>query len=404
MALAEETRHEHPRTAVILVTGEDDPEVADRAFALGIHGYLIEPLQAGQLLITVINALRWREMEIGKTAHARNLQEQFETIIDAIPIPIPIYAKDAAGRYAVANAKADALAGVGRGEAIGKTDFDLMGRGAAAEARAGDLAVLRGRVAVEADEEMLIDGVERTFHSIKFPLLDETGGVVATGGLAIDITAQREALRLRDELTAAQGVAIEELRLSREETVERLVRDLSRHDPNTGEHIVRIGRLAARLGRKLGLAEGRIELLRVAAPMHDVGKIGTPAEILRKPGPLDRDERDEVEHHAGAGHEILAGSQSELLRMAATISLTHHERYVGSGYPHVLRGEEIPIEGRITAVAGVFDALLSERPYRAAMPLERVLALIGEGRGTQFDPAVVDALFADLDGCTAIVN
>jgi putative two-component system response regulator len=135
--------------------------------------------------------------------------------------------------------------------------------------------------------------------------------------------------------------------------------------------------------------------------MHDVGKIGTPAEI---PGPLDRDERREMEHHAEFGHEILTGSESELLRMAARIALTHHERYDGSGYPHGLSGEEIPIEGRITAVADVFDALLSERCYRPAMSLEQVLELFEEGRGTQFDPAAVDALFADLDGCRAIVS
>jgi response regulator RpfG family c-di-GMP phosphodiesterase len=402
MALGEEILEEHSRTAVILVTGEDDPKVADRAFALGVHGYLIEPLRPGQLLITVINALRWRELEIGKSAHARNLRDQFETILDAVPIPI--YAKDGAGRYIVANARADELAGQDPGATIGKTDSQVLDAGAAAEARAGDLEVLRRRVAVEVDEEMLIGGVVKTFHSIKFPLLDETGGVIAVGGISVDITAQREALHLRDEMTAAQRDAIEELRLSREETVERLVLALNRHDLSTGEHIVRIGRLAARLAARLGLPGGQIELIRVAAPMHDVGKIGTPPEILRKPGPLTESERREMQRHARFGHEILSGSRSELLRMAATIALTHHERYDGTGYPQGLRGEEIPIEGRITAVADVFDALLSERCYRPGMPLETALGMMGEGRGTQFDPAVVDALFDDLDGCVAILD
>jgi response regulator RpfG family c-di-GMP phosphodiesterase len=401
MALAEEILQEHPRTAVVLVTGEDDPEVADRAFALGVHGYLVEPLRPGQLLITVINALRWRELEIGKAAHARNLQEQFETLIDAVPIPI--YAKDRAGHYVVANARADELAGQPHGGTIGKTDAQIMSPGAAAEARAGDLEVIRRRVAVEVDEEMLIGGAERTFHSIKFPLVDETGGVVAVGGISIDFTAQREALRLRDELAVSQGDAIEELRLSREETVERLVRALSRHDLSTGEHIVRIGKLAERLAARLGLPAEQVELIRVAAPMHDVGKIGTPPEILRKPGALTEAERREMERHAEFGQEILSGSGSELLRMAATIALTHHERYDGSGYPRGLRGEQIPIEGRITAVADVFDALLSERSYRPAMPLETVLGMMEQGRGTQFDPAVVDALFGDLDACLALL-
>jgi putative two-component system response regulator len=296
------------------------------------------------------------------------------------------------------------MAGVERGATIGKADAELMDLDSAAEARAADLKVLRRRAAFEVDEEMLLAGALKTFHTVKFPLLDETGGIVAVGGISIDVTAQQEALRLRSELTASQRDAIEELRLSREETVERLVRALSRHDTSTGEHIVRIGRLAARLARRLGLSAQQVELLRLAAPMHDVGKIGTPPEILRKPGSLTAAERREMEHHAGFGHEILAGSRSELLRMASTIALTHHEHYDGAGYPNGLRGEDIPIEGRITAVADVFDALQSERSYRGPMPLEAVLVLMEEGRGTHFDPAIVDALLGDLDACVAILE
>ena len=120
--------------------------------------------------------------------------------------------------------------------------------------------------------------------------------------------------------------------------------------------------------------------------MHDVGKIGTPDEILCKPGPLTVQERAEMERHTVVGHEILAGAESELLRLAATIALTHHERFDGSGYPTGLDGEEIPLEGRITAVADVFDALLSERSYRPALGVEEAVAVIRGGSGTQFDP------------------
>jgi response regulator RpfG family c-di-GMP phosphodiesterase len=396
MALAEEILREHPQTAVVLVTGEDDPRVADRAFAIGVHGYLVEPLQPGQLLITVMNGLRWRDLERGKAAHARNLFEQFQTIIDRAPIPI--FAKDHALRYVIANAKADELAGLERGGAIGKTDEDLMDPSAAAAARRADRMVLDGGPAFEVDEDMELGGVERTFRTIKFPLLDEERKVAAVAGLSIDITPQRDAIRLRDELAASQHEAIEELRHSREETVERLVQALSLRDSTTGDHVIRIGRLAAYLADRLGLPAGQVELLRLAAPMHDLGKIGTPDDILLKPGPLTAAERREMERHAVVGHEILADSQSELLRMAARIALTHHERYDGSGYPHGLAGDAIPIEGRITAVADVFDALLSERIYQAAMPLDQAKAVIAEGRGSQFDPDVVDALLADLDG------
>jgi PAS domain S-box-containing protein len=396
MALAEEILREHRGTAVVLVTGEDDPQVADRAFALGVHGYLVEPLQPGQLLITVMNGLRWRDLEKVRAAHARNLLEQFQTIIDRAPIPI--FAKDDSYRYVVANAKAEELAGREGDGVIGKTDRDLMDAAGAEEAQRGDRLVLDGGAAFEVDEQMEIGGVEKIFHTVKFPLLDECREVAAVGGLSIDITSQRDAIRLRDELTASQREAIEELRLSREETVERLVRALGRHDSSTGEHVIRIGRLAAYFASRLGLPDEQIELLRLAAPMHDIGKIGTPDGILQKPGPLTAAERREMQRHAVIGHEILSDSRSELLRMAANVALTHHERYDGGGYPNGLAGEEIPIEGRVTAVADVFDALLSDRCYRPAMSLDQVRTFMTEGRGTQFDPAVVDILLTDFDG------
>jgi putative two-component system response regulator len=131
--------------------------------------------------------------------------------------------------------------------------------------------------------------------------------------------------------------------------------------------------------------------------MHDVGKIATPSEILRKPGPLTSAEREEMKRHTTIGHEILADSESELLRLAASIALTHHEYYDGSGYPRGLVGEEIPLEGRITAIADVFDALLSDRHYRPALTVEETVEVIKEGRGGQFDPRIADILLEHLD-------
>ena len=168
------------------------------------------------------------------------------------------------------------------------------------------------------------------------------------------------------------------------------------------EHVNRMAAIAAFLAAELGLDPDRVELVRAAAPMHDVGKIGTPAEILRKPGPLTDEERTEMERHTLVGHQIFAHFESELSRLAAAIALTHHERYDGSGYPQGLVGEEIPFEGRITAVADVFDALLTDRSYRPAMSTDEAVAVIEEGRGTHFDPQIVDALFAHLPQALAL--
>lgn len=396
--LAEEINEEHPDTALILITDTDDPEMAKKAFGLGghgVHGYLVKPFWPGQLLITAMNALRRREVEVSERSYRINLEERRQKIIDMAPMPI--YIKDGSYRYIFANGQADELAGRQEGQLVGETDEAIMGPEALEQTRADDRQILSDGTTSRAEETIEIGGVERTFQSVKFPLLNEEGQATAVCGISIDVTGQRDALQLRDELAIAQQQAIEELRLSRQETVERLAKALEMHDFSTGEHIGRIAKVAAFLGAELGLDAERVLLLRVAAPMHDVGKIATPDEILRKPGPLTPTERAEMQRHTIVGHEILANSKSDLLRLAAKIALTHHERYDGTGYPRGLSGEEIPLEGRITAVADVFDALLSERCYRPALSVKETVEILEEGRGTHFDPKIVDVLIDGLE-------
>jgi PAS domain S-box-containing protein len=398
LALAEEITEEHPEIAVILVTEKDDPEVARQAFgfgAHGVHGYLVKPFWPGQLLITAMNALRRRELEHSERAYRLNLEERRQRIIDMAPMPI--YVKDDAYRYVFANAQADVLAGQERGQMLGQTDEAIMSAEALGPVRAVDRQILAKGTTYEAEETLEIGGVERTFQTVKFPLFDERGRATAVCGISTDVTAQREALALRDELSAAQQDAIDELHLSRQETVERLTKAIELHDFSTGKHVDQMAKVAALLGTCLGLDAEQVQLLRLAAPMHDVGKIATPSEILRKPGPLTPEEREEMNRHTTIGHEILADSQSELLRVAATIALTHHERFDGSGYPKGLAGTEIPLEGRITAVADVFDALLSDRPYRPALTVAETVEIVKENRGAQFDPQIVDCLLEHLD-------
>jgi PAS domain S-box-containing protein len=398
LALAEEITEEHPETAVVLVTEKDDPEVARQAFGLGghgVHGYLVKPFWPGQLLITAMNALRRRELENFESAHRLNLEERRQAIIDMAPMPV--YVKDEDLRYVFANAQADDLAGQERGQLLGQTDEAIMAPDALAHTRIVDRRILERGTTYKADETLEIGGVERTFETVKFPLLDEEGRATAVCGISTDITPQKEALRLRDELTAAQQQAIDELRSSRLETVERLARAIEFHDSSTGAHVTRMAVIAAFLGSQLKLDAEFVQLLREAAPMHDVGKIGTSEEILRKPGPLTTEERKEMERHTVVGHEILAGSQSQLLQIAAVIALTHHEHFDGTGYPRGLVGEEIPLEGRISAVADVFDALLSDRCYRSALSVTDSAEVIRDGRGTHFDPQIVDLLINGLD-------
>lgn len=281
LELIEQVRAADPDIGVLMVSGEQDPAVAQRAAELGAFGYLVKPFSPEQLLISVQNAIRRRELEISH----RNYQERLERTVET------------------------------------RTEE------------------LRG--------------------------------------------------------------AVHELEASRRETIQRLSLALEMRDSVTGAHITRIGHLSQQLARAIGLPEAEASLIGLAAPMHDVGKIAIRDEVLLKPGPLSPIERKEMESHCEIGHRILSGSGAQLLDLAATIALTHHERFDGQGYPNGLVGPEIPVAGRIVSVVDVFDALLSDRPYRSAWTTDEALSALRGGAGTQFDPDVIEAFFEEVDVMTA---
>ena len=183
---------------------------------------------------------------------------------------------------------------------------------------------------------------------------------------------------------------------ARKETLERLALAAEYRDDDTSQHTKRVGRTAALLARQLGLASDTIEHLRHAAPLHDVGKIGIPDAVWLKPGALSEHERRMLEEHTEIGGRILSGSRSPILRLAEQIARTHHERWDGTGYPAGVAGDNIPLAGRITAVADVFDVLAHPRPHKKAWPVEQAVQEILDQAGRQFDPEVVEA-FRRLD-------
>jgi CHASE2 domain-containing sensor protein len=183
----------------------------------------------------------------------------------------------------------------------------------------------------------------------------------------------------------------EELRETQLEVVKRLALAAESRDGDTGAHIDRMSRLCERLALATGWSPAEAELLRHAAALHDVGKIGIPDRVLLKPGALDPAERTVMETHALKGATLLSDSNSELLQLAEVIARTHHERWDGSGYPHGLAGEDIPLAGRICSICDVFDALVSPRPYKDAWAVESAVAEIRRSSGTQFDPHLVEA-------------
>jgi putative two-component system response regulator len=242
---------------------------------------------------------------------------------------------------------------------------------------------------------------------------------------ALTVKAHHDHLkRYSDKLEQEVRRRTAEVEASRIHVVHALARAAEFRDDDTGRHVIRVGRYAGVIARELGVPEPHSAMLEMAAQLHDVGKIGIPDAILLKPGKLDPAEWTEMKRHCEYGFRIINpihdhdaeaqrmqkllgvslpdAASSPLLKMAAEIAMTHHEKWDGSGYPKALKGEEIPIEGRITAAADVFDALSSKRPYKQPFPLDKCIQILNEGKGTHFDATVVSALLRRLGDITQI--
>ena len=208
--------------------------------------------------------------------------------------------------------------------------------------------------------------------------------------------AHRLVYEQKDVLEEMVQIRTRELRRTRLQVVQRLGRAAEYRDNETGNHILRMSHISALLAKSIGWNEADCELMLHASPMHDIGKIGIPDHILLKPGKFEPEEWEIMKTHAAIGANILEGDESDLMRWASEIALTHHEKWDGSGYPNGLSGEDIPLSGRIAALADVFDALTSSRPYKKAWTVEAAVGLIKESRGTHFDPELVDVFLERL--------
>ncbi|HTW85074.1 MAG TPA: HD domain-containing phosphohydrolase [Candidatus Sulfotelmatobacter sp.] len=208
------------------------------------------------------------------------------------------------------------------------------------------------------------------------------------------------AVHLADEVAKATR----EIAEREEETINRLMRAAEFRDNETGKHIVRMGHYAALVGAKLGMGAADQRALLLATPMHDIGKVATPDRVLLKEGPLTPEEWVIMRAHTTAGYEMLSGSSSRILRLAADIALRHHEKWDGSGYPDGLSGEDIPVSARIAAACDVFDALVSRRPYKEPWPVADAFAEIEKLAGKHFDPRVAAAFLAIKPEVVQIVH
>jgi putative two-component system response regulator len=276
------------------------------------------------------------------------------------------------------------------------------------------IVIITADVSIEARQRALSLGAK----DFLIKPLDPTEMVLRIANLletrSLHLRLQARSERLEDvvvQRTKALSSALErvkamqeDLRLSQEETVKRLSMAAELRDPASGAHIERMSKYCMLLAETIGIDYERAETIRIASQMHDVGKIAIPDSILLKPGPLDHKERLEMQRHAEIGRRILAGSRSDLMDTAATIAGTHHERVDGKGYPQGLRGKEIPVEGRIAAIADVFDALTSDRVYRPAIAATDALELMASGAGSHLDAELLDEFLGALPAITEVLE
>jgi putative two-component system response regulator len=232
--------------------------------------------------------------------------------------------------------------------------------------------------------------------------IDKTEFTIRVRNMLALYDTQRKLSNKAEWLAEEVRKAVREIKDREEELIHRLSKAAEYRDPETGSHIKRMSWYSKHIAAQLGFPMDEQELILEAAPMHDIGKVGIPDAILLKPEKLTSTEYFFMKEHAKIGHEILNGSSSKLMQIAAQIALSHHEKYDGTGYPQGLKGEEIPIYGRIIAVADVFDALTSSRPYKNAWSLEDAVTYLKNNSGKHFDPACVEAFLKDWDTVLAI--
>jgi HD-GYP domain-containing protein (c-di-GMP phosphodiesterase class II) len=217
-------------------------------------------------------------------------------------------------------------------------------------------------------------------------------------------TLVRERTSMLEHLHVRLRRSEQALRVSREQAIKRLSRAIELRNDETGWHIDRMAQYSAMLAARAGLSGERCEVLRLASPLHDIGKIAIPDSVLLKRGPFSVRERGVMEAHAELGYRMLMGPGESILELAATLARTHHEWVDGRGYPRGLRGEKIPVEGRIAAIADVFDALTSDRPYRTAMSVDQAVATMLSERGRHLDGDLLDLFLASLDDVLSIAS
>ncbi len=369
---------------VIFITAKTDEDSIETAYEIGGVDYISKPFRAREVLSRINTHLSLSEQ---KSILEKNLKQnifllnQYKDVVDISTI---VSKTDLKGKITYVNDAFCKVSGYSKDELIGK-QHNIVRHPDTPQVIYKDMwdTIKSKRVWQGEVKNLKKDGGYYIVQSIVMPILDSHGEIEEYISVRHDITdiydLQKEIEDTQKEVVFTMG-AIGETR-----------------SKETGNHVKRVAEYSRILAKHAGLSEEKVNMLVDASPMHDIGKVAISDDILHKPGRLDEREFDIMRTHAELGYKMLAHSTRPLLKTAATVAFEHHERWDGTGYPRYLKGEEISIEGRITAIADVFDALGSDRVYKKAWDDKKIIEYFKEERGKQFDPNLVDIFFENLD-------
>ncbi len=389
--LIEKIKKTNPKQIFMMVTGLDSKEDLIRAIELRISFFVekpIKPKKFNQVLQCSINLVNQKR----ELALSNLLLVQYKHAIDTSTI---LSKTDKDGRITYVNEEFCRTSKYTREELIGKPHNIVRHPDTPSKLFKEMWETIeskkqwRGKV-----KNMAKDGSEYIADVLIMPLLDTNNEIIEYLGIRHDIT---ELELYKDDLQKQLSIAVKEIVDTQKEVVFTMGSIAETRSKETGFHVKRVAEYSYILATLSGMAQEEAELLKLSSPMHDIGKIGIPDSILNKPTQLTLDEFEVMKRHSTLGYEMLNISRREILKTSAIIAYQHHEKWDGSGYPRGLKGDETHIYGRITAICDVFDALGSDRCYKKAWELDKILKFFQEEKGKQFDPTLVELFLTNLD-------
>ena len=381
----------NPNQVFMMITGLDNREDLIKAIELRVHYFIEKPIKLNTFAKVMNECLKYIEKQ--KDAELSNtLLTQYKDAIDSSTI---VSKADLKGNIIYANEAFFNISQYTKEECLGKGHNIIRH----SEMDAAIFKDMWKTITAKKQWRGIIknkakDGSEYIVDSLIIPLLDTNNEIIEYLGIRHDITKLEH---YKMDLQKQLEIAVKDIVDTQKEVVFTMGAIGETRSKETGFHVKRVAEYSYILAKLAGLDEEKAQLLKLASPMHDIGKVGIPDAILNKPGKLTLDEFKIMMTHSTLGYEMLKGSSREILQTSAIVAYEHHEKWDGSGYPRGLEKEDIHIYGRITAICDVFDALGSDRCYKKAWELEKILTLFREESGKQFDPYLVNLFFENLD-------